>query len=548
MKKYGLAFGLFVLCLVMFLPGIFNIPTMDRDEALYAQATKQMVQTHDYSQIKFQEKARHLKPPGIYWLQALSVKAFSSANSRAMWPYRLVSVAGATIAVLALFFLFSEFIGLGVAALAAAFMATAMLTTIEVHIANTDSVLLACMVLMQAGLFRAYQQWKDQQPLSRGAFALFWVAMAVGILIKGITPLVGLLTLFALMLFDRSFRFGKFIRPVWGVALVLIITLGWLLPVSLAGHSNFLWDMISGDVLPKLAGGQQSHGAPPGFYLLLLPLMLLPASLFLPAAYKQALIDFKTPVIRFCVAWILPTWIVFACVPTKLPQYVWPLYPAIALLAAKALLNDLSYRSRWRYLAAAYEVLWLFYIFALSVLLIVYPHRINGVYNLVSIIAASWLLLSGIVVWMLYRAKRVKSCIVMLILMPALSLPLIFGYVVPNLKPMWLTEKAMTRLESTGAIKSISNAQPLLATGYTEPSLVFALGTHHVKFLGLNALVSALMEGHGRVALLLEKQMPHFKPLARQAGLTYHIVSEAYGFRYNGGHWQTIIIIERNSK
>ena len=61
--------------LLAFLPGFFQIPPVDRDEARFAQATKQMLETHEYVDIRFQNEVRYKKPVGIYWLQAAAVKA-----------------------------------------------------------------------------------------------------------------------------------------------------------------------------------------------------------------------------------------------------------------------------------------------------------------------------------------------------------------------------------------------------------------------------------------------------------------------------------------
>src|SRR5262249_16672178 len=64
---------LVVVALLGFLPGFFAIPPIDRDEARFAQATKQMVETGDYIDIRFQDEVRYKKPVGIYWLQAAAV-------------------------------------------------------------------------------------------------------------------------------------------------------------------------------------------------------------------------------------------------------------------------------------------------------------------------------------------------------------------------------------------------------------------------------------------------------------------------------------------
>src|SRR5690348_11992140 len=92
-----------LLCLILYAPGLAAIPPLDRDEARFAQATRQMLETGDFVRIRFQDEARNKKPIGIYWLQAAAVAAFSSPESTAIWPYRLPSALAATAAVLLTF-------------------------------------------------------------------------------------------------------------------------------------------------------------------------------------------------------------------------------------------------------------------------------------------------------------------------------------------------------------------------------------------------------------------------------------------------------------
>src|SRR5579885_642257 len=91
------------LCTALYLPGLTSIPPLDRDEARFAQATRQMLETGDFLRIRFQEEARNKKPAGIYWLQAAAVDAFSTPRSTAIWPYRLPSVAAALLAAVLVF-------------------------------------------------------------------------------------------------------------------------------------------------------------------------------------------------------------------------------------------------------------------------------------------------------------------------------------------------------------------------------------------------------------------------------------------------------------
>src|SRR5947209_13310957 len=85
--------------LLFFLPGFFNIPPIDRDETRFAQATKQMVETGDFVDIRFQDDVRYKKPVGIYWLQSVVVQSASKLGlQRAqirIWLYRVPSLIGA---------------------------------------------------------------------------------------------------------------------------------------------------------------------------------------------------------------------------------------------------------------------------------------------------------------------------------------------------------------------------------------------------------------------------------------------------------------------
>ena len=110
----------------------------------------------------------------------------------------------------------------------------------------------------------------------------------------------------------------------------------------------FLKDSIGGDMLAKVGGGQELHGAPPGSYVAAFLATGWPmapfAILAVPFAWKMR----REPAIAFLLAWIVPAWLVFEAVPTKLPHYVLPLYPAIAILTAVAIeQGGLALDRRW---------------------------------------------------------------------------------------------------------------------------------------------------------------------------------------------------------
>ncbi len=138
------AMFLLALCLVAFLPGFFQIPPIDRDEARFAQATKQMVETGDYVDIRFQNEVRYKKPVGIYWLQAgvvnLGEKLGVPEARTTIWLYRIPSLLGAIGAVLLTYWAALAFVSRRAAVLAAVMMAASILLGVEARLAKTDAM------------------------------------------------------------------------------------------------------------------------------------------------------------------------------------------------------------------------------------------------------------------------------------------------------------------------------------------------------------------------------------------------------------------------
>jgi len=538
---------LIILSSCLFLPGISTIPTQDRDEALYVQASRQMLQEKTYTQINVQEDTRHLKPPGIYWLQAGLVSVTTGVNSQVMWPYRLVSCLGNFFALLGVFIFWRKSLGEPVALLAACFLGFSFLLNIETHIANTDSVLLACMVFMQGALFKCYESFSYGQKVLKKYIWIFWLAMSLGILIKGITPLVGFLTILFLLIGEKKHRgFFKTLKPVSGFCVLILLTLLWLVPLSLSSHSNFLWDMVHGDVLPKLTGGQESHGFIPGYFLLLLPLMFFPASLLFPEGARLAWLDRRKAHMKFLLAWIIPSWIFFELIPTKLPQYVLPMYPALALIFSLAALRLITIPSGFKnLLTKIYQVIWLFCAGVLSLVLIILPKRIEGVYSLIGVITALILFALSLLVLWAHRAKKLKSFLSFIFLLSLITWPAVFGLVLPELKDFWITQKLVQHLKQDGLYTRVSPKNPILISGYLEPSVIFNIGTFNIERIDdPKDLAQKLKSGTYLAGILLDTQQASFNQEAKKIDLKTHIVDEVNGFEYNGGHWRNLVILE----
>ena len=139
-----------------------------------------------------------------------------------------------------------------------------------------------CCLLQQFTLMRIYQAWQNGRRLSYWTYLGVWLPMAAGILIKGpITSLLALTTLGALVAWHREIRWLRLIRPLNGLFIVAAITLPWVILVTLATDGAFLDVALRNDLVAKVQSGQESHGAPIGTYLMLLPLLIWPGSLLL---------------------------------------------------------------------------------------------------------------------------------------------------------------------------------------------------------------------------------------------------------------------------
>ena len=331
---------LVLISLISFLPGSFNIPPVDRDEARFAQATKQMIESGDYIDIRFQDEVRYKKPVGIYWLQAGVVRAAEAVGIRdartTIWLYRVPSLMGAIGAVVLIYWAALAFVTRRTAFLAGLMMATCLLLNVEARLAKTDAVLLMCCVAAMGVMARAYLFQSTGRDIPWSHAFLLWTALAAGILLKGplILMVVGLAAL-ALVIADRSANWLMRLRPMVGVLWILLLVLPWFVAIMGRAGDSFLQESVGRDLLAKIFKGQETHGAPPGYYLALFWVTFWPAAPLAAVAAPAVWRHRREPPLRFLLAWVVPCWLVFELVVTKLPHYVLPLYPAIAILIAR---------------------------------------------------------------------------------------------------------------------------------------------------------------------------------------------------------------------
>lgn len=529
-----------LLCgLLLFLPGFFNIPPIDRDEARFAQATKQMVETSDFVDIRFQDDVRYKKPVGIYWLQSAAVETASALGlPRAqlrIWLYRIPSLIGAIGGVLLTYWAALAFVTRRGAVLAALMMCSSVLLGVEARLAKTDAMLLLTVVAAMGALARVYLSWQRGEDPMHPPWAwpaIFWTAMAGGILLKGplILMFVGL-TIVTLAIFDRSANWIWRLRPVWGLMWMLVLVLPWFVAIFWRAGDAFFADSIGGDMLSKLSA-QESHGAPPGVYLLLFWITFWPgaplAAMATPAVWRAR----REPAAQFLLAWLIPSWIVFEAVLTKLPHYVLPLYPAIAILTVGALERRVLSRS-WLRRGAA----WWFAIPAImSVVAVIGAVTVTRqpVFLAWPFVAAA--LIFGLFAWWLYDDNRAERSLLNAVVAAMFLAMAIYGVVMPALTPLFPSA------EIARALRNVVCVGPkAAAAGFHEPSLVFMTGTSTALTDGSGA-ADFLGQGSCRFALVEARSERAFAQRAEAIGLRYNVATRIEGYNISQGRAISIAI------
>ena len=538
--SHARAVAFLLLCgLLLFLPGFFNIPPIDRDEARFAQATKQMVESGDFVDIRFQDDVRYKKPVGIYWLQAAVVETATALGlPRAqvrIWLYRIPSLIGAIGAVLLTYWTALAFVTRRGAIFAGLIMCSSVLLGAEARLAKTDAMLLLTVVAAMGAMARVYLSWQRGEDPARPPWtwpAIFWTALAGGILLKGplILMFVGL-TIVTLAILDRSAAWLWRLRPVWGLMWMLVLVLPWFVAIFWRAGDTFFTNSVGGDMLAKFAA-QESHGAPPGLYLLLFWMTFWPgaalAGMAAPAVWRAR----REPGAQYLLAWLIPSWIVFELVLTKLPHYVLPLYPAIAILTVGALERRVLSRS-WLMRGAA----WWFVIPAgASVLAVVGAIALTRqpVFLAWPFVAAA--LIFGLFAWWLYEDSRAERSLLNAVVAAMFLAIAIYGVVMPALTPLFPSP------EIARALRNVVCVGPkAAAAGFHEPSLVFMTGTSTLLTDGSGA-ADFLGQGSCRFALVESRAERSFAARAEAIGLRYNVATRIDGYNFSQGKAISIAI------
>ncbi len=530
-----------LLALILWLPGFASLPVVDRDEARFAQASRQMLEvvtlspgdrgefhSGGWTVPRIQDRDRLSKPPLIYWLQA-GAGWLATAGDPArddIWIYRLPSLLAALVLLWLTYRLGRALDGRRTGLLAAVFLALSPIVAWEARQARIDLVLTACIVAAQLCL------WRHLSGRGRvGTVPAFWLLTGLGILAKGpVAALVVGATLAALAL-DRSlWPRLRALRPAIGLPAAAAMSVPWLLAVAARSGSDILTDTAARELVGRFLAPMESHGAPPGTHLILAggllwpgSLLLVPAGVLLVRRVKARGTLDASPAGRFLLAWVVPSWIFFELSRTKLPHYTLPLLPAVAIALAAAA-NRLPRRMSHPLARVGIGAWWGW---TLIVLLIPAPLLVAaaGHHLGAAILAGLGVTCTAFVGRELLRSQW-RRAVVAAGVGAAVVLPAVL-WSLPRWQEPWISQRVLETVRDLDPELD----RPLVAIEYQEDSLLF-LSRGRWRRLGESDL-AAWIEQH-----------PDGLVLAPAASLTPSLVvlARIRGFWYSKGRWAELAL------
>ena len=357
-------------------------------------------------------------------------------------------------------------------------------------------------------------------------------------LIKGpIIVAVLAVTIIAISLWDRDWKWLRTIHPLPGLALALAIVLPWGIAIAFESHGAFYQQALGHDFAAKILGGQESHGAPPGYYLALASVTLWPAVMFVLPGIGSGIAHRNDSAVRYLLAWAGANWLMFELVPTKLPHYILPAYPALAFLGALWAMRAKDEAELWwqRALRYAAAVQFILGVAAFTLLPILAPQYFGDGTTWWLIAGASAGAAFGVAAFVLVLRRATVTAAACAVAAAVIFYPLIVWGMAPRVSQIWMSPQLAARV----AKDRLPSDPPVVLAGYLEPSLVFLLGSD-TRIENAETAADVAAE-QGGLALIEDRQQKRFLTRLDTLGGSAKKVDELSGFNYSVGRHEHVV-------
>ncbi len=321
------ALALLVISICFFKLGGYLV--FDVDEAVFSEASREMVVTGDLITPSYNFEPRYDKPILFYWAMSGAFKLFGTSEFSARFP----SAAFVALLVLLTFVFVRRFKGFNAALWSSLVLLLNLEFFVYSHSAVTDMTLA---FFISGALFSAYGAIKTG---NKWLYMGFWASSALAMLTKGAIGLlfpVSITFIYLLVIRDFS-SIKRFCNPLY-ILLFLLISMPWFLLEYNARGWEFIDAFIIKHHIHRFTGVISSHGGPPYFYVLILLIGFFPWVTFLPGAVIKGIKGARKgrenkDIFLFTAIWFLFIFIFFSISKTKLPNYIFPAIPACSVLA-----------------------------------------------------------------------------------------------------------------------------------------------------------------------------------------------------------------------
>jgi len=317
--------------LLLFLGGLGRLPLFGRDESLYAEAAREMCASGDWVTPRVNGDPFFEKPPLYYWMAAASYRLVGVSPFAA----RLPAALAAAIAVALTALIATQAWGWRAGLVAGVALATSLQMAVIGRMGIMD-VPLTCLTTLA---LLCYVWWRLRGGL--GPAALFGTLVGLGVLLKALAGGIPVLVAAAHYALYRGGPRRAWITPALGAcACCLIVAAPWFVAMWDRGGEAYRATLFLHEHLGRVTHPMQGHTGPVIYYLALIAISFFPWVAFLPAALRPRSArtsDHAHLWYSLSVVWIISVLIPFSLICTKLPGYVTPVFPAMALLVGAEL-------------------------------------------------------------------------------------------------------------------------------------------------------------------------------------------------------------------
>lgn len=309
-----LVFAIFLLPLLAFFLRLGGAPLFDVDEGAFSEATREMFERGDFLSTYLNGEHRFDKPILVYWLQALGYLLFGATE----WGFRLPSAVAAALWSYASWHFARERFGSSTALAALAVASTALGPFAIGRAATADALL---NLLLALALFDA---WRHLESGRRTPLLRSFVWIGLGALTKGPIALIvpGTVTLLYCASRGEWKRWARAVFDPAGLVILALIVVPWY-AAALAIHGRaFIDGFILKHNVQRFTGTLEGHAGSLFYYVIAVPLLLLPWTGPLLASFRHVRSDVDTGVRRFLWIWAAFVIAFFSLSGTKLPHYV----------------------------------------------------------------------------------------------------------------------------------------------------------------------------------------------------------------------------------